>query len=62
MHWGDALAEYAEQHEEHCTEFTRAVLERAGKEELIDQSGPSKQGFIEYLETGLVERDFRDLF
>jgi hypothetical protein len=62
MHWQEALSEYAERHEEHCTVFARAVLERAAKEELIDQSGPSKQGFIEYLETGLVERDFRELF
>jgi hypothetical protein len=61
MHWRDALAEYAEQHEEHCTEFARAVLERAETEELIDQSGPSKQGFVEYLETGLVDRDLREL-
>jgi hypothetical protein len=62
MHWRDALTAYAKRHEGHCTEFARAVLERAAKEELIGQSGPSKQGFIEYLETGLVERDFRDLF
>jgi hypothetical protein len=62
MHWRDALAAYAERHEKHCTEFARAVLEHAEKEELTDQSGPSKQGFIEYLETGLVERDFRELF
>ncbi|EMA43469.1 hypothetical protein C448_09777 [Halococcus morrhuae DSM 1307] len=62
MHWRDAHATYAERHEEHCTEFARAVFERAAKEEFIDHSGPSKQGFIEYLETGLVERDFRELF
>ena len=62
MHWRDALGEYAERHEEHCTAFARVVLERAAKEELIDQSGPLMQDFIEYLETGLVERDFRDLF
>ena len=62
MHWRDALAAYAERHEEHCTEFARAVLERVEKETLVDQSGPSKQGFIEYLETELVERDFKELF
>ena len=46
----------------HCMAFARAVLDYAETEELIDQTGPSKQGFIEYLETGLVERDFRELF
>ena len=62
MHWRDGLAVYAEQHEEHCTEFARAIFGRAEKEGLFDQSDPSKQGFIEYLETGLVDRDLRELF
>ena len=62
MHWRDALTVYAERHEEHCIEFTRAVLERTEKEELLSRLAPSKQEFIEYLETGLVERDFRELF
>ena len=62
MHWRNALVAYAARHEKHCTEFARAVLERSGRPELLDQSGPSKQDFIEYLETGLVERDLRELF
>lgn len=61
MHWRDALSEYAGQHETHCTEFARAVLERAEREDLPDQSGPTRQEFVEYLETG-VDRDFRELF
>ena len=39
----------------------RAVVERVETGQPIDQSGPSKQGFIEYLETGLVDRDLREL-
>lgn len=43
-------------------EFARAVLERAERNDLLDQSGPTKQEFITYLEEGLVERDFREPF
>ncbi|AKH97637.1 hypothetical protein HLASF_1149 [Halanaeroarchaeum sulfurireducens] len=62
MHWRDALSEYAGQHESYCTDFARAVLERAGREDLLDHQGPTKQEFITYLEDGLVERDFREIF
>ena len=62
MHWREALSTYAGRHEEHCTEFAHSVLERADRENLFSQSGPTKQDFIEYLGTGLVERDIRDLF
>ncbi|QLD89094.1 hypothetical protein HWV07_08645 [Natronomonas salina] len=61
MHWRDALSRYATRHEDHCTEFARAVLMRAGRDDLLDQAGPTKQDFLDYLETGLVERDFREL-
>lgn len=62
MHWRDALSTYATRHEEHCTTFARAVLERAERDDLLKKTGPTKQEFIDYLESGLVERDFRDLF
>jgi len=62
MHWREALSEYAKQHESHCTEFAQAVLTRAEREDLLEQPGPTKQEFITYLENGLVERDFREMF
>lgn len=62
MHWRDALSMYASRHEDHCTEFARSVLERAEREDLLREAGPTKQEFIDYLESGLVERDFRELF
>jgi hypothetical protein len=62
MHWREALSEYAGLHETHCTGFAQAVLKRAERDDLLGQPGPTKQEFIEYLETGLVERDFRELF
>lgn len=62
MHWHDALSTYATRHEDHCTEFARAVLERAERDDLIETAGPTKQEFIDYLESGLVEQDFRELF
>lgn len=62
MHWRDALSTYATRHEDHCTEFARAVLERAERDDLPTKAGPTKQEFIDYLESGLVERDFRELF
>ena len=61
MHWRDALSEYAGRHETHCTEFARTVLKRAEREDLLEQPGPTRQEFVEYLETG-VDRDFRELF
>lgn len=62
MHWRGALSTYATRHEDHCTEFARAVLERAERDDLLEEAGPTKQEFIDYLESGLVERDFRELF
>ncbi len=62
MHWREALSAYAGRHEHQCREFAQAVLERAEREDLCDRQGPTKQEFITYLETGLVERDFRELF
>jgi hypothetical protein len=62
MHWREALSEYAEQHESHCTDFARAILQRADRDDLPERQGPTKQGFITYLEDGLVERDFREIF
>jgi hypothetical protein len=62
MHWQEALSEYASLHESHCVEFAQAVIERAERDDLLDQTGPTKQEFITYLEDGLVERDFRELF
>ncbi|WP_434529937.1 hypothetical protein ACODNH_00455 (plasmid) [Haloarcula sp. NS06] len=62
MHWREALSKYAGQHESHCTDFGQAVLERAERDDLLDRQGPTKQEFITYLENGLVERDFREMF
>ncbi|MCD2203974.1 hypothetical protein LPA46_11510 [Halobacterium sp. KA-6] len=62
MHWREALTKYAEQHESHCTDFAQAVLKRAAQDDLLDRQGPTKQEFITYLENGLVERDFSEMF
>jgi len=62
MHWREALSEYADRHETHCTEFAQVILERSEREDLLNQQGPTKQEFIAYLETGLVDRDFREMF
>jgi hypothetical protein len=62
MHWRDALSRYAHQHEQHCTGFARAVLETADRDDLLERTGPTRKEFVEYLESGLVERDFTDLF
>ncbi|WP_433631273.1 hypothetical protein [Halomicrococcus sp. NG-SE-24] len=62
MHWRDALSTYATRHEQHCIDFARAVLSRTDQSGFTEQTGPSKAAFVEYLETGLVERDFSDLF
>lgn len=62
MHWREALSTYAGRHEAYCTEFAHAVLARTDREDLRTQAGPPKQDFIDFLETGLVERDFRELF
>lgn len=62
MHRFEALVTYAGRQEAHCTTFARAVLDRADRAELLDRSGPTTQEVIEYLETGLVERDFREMF
>lgn len=62
MHWRDAFSEYAGTHEAHCTDFAQAVLKRAERDDLLDQTGPTKHEFITYLEDGLVDRDFRELF
>lgn len=62
MSWQDAHSIYATRHETHCIGFARAVMDQAGRRDLIQRSGPTKSAFIAYLETGLVERDFRELF
>lgn len=62
MYWREALSIYAGQHEKHCTAFARALLEQADREDLLERTGPQRQEFVEYLESGLVERDFREMF
>lgn len=62
MDWRDALSEYAVHHESHCTDFAQALLQRADRDDLLDRQGPTKEEFITYLEGGLVERDFREMF
>ncbi|ODR82716.1 hypothetical protein BG842_09565 [Haladaptatus sp. W1] len=56
MHWRDALSTHATRNEEHCTEFARAVLERADREDLLEKSGATKQEVIDFLGTGLSNR------
>jgi hypothetical protein len=62
MHWREALSRYAERHEEHCVSFAREIVERADRTDPLDRTGPTETEFVEYLETGVVERDFTDLF
>ena len=62
MHWRDALTEYARRHEAHCVAFAEEVLERAGRSELQDRSGPTKVEFIDFLETNVLNRELTDLF
>jgi len=62
MHWRTALSHYAEQHEAHCVDFATELLEQAGAGTLTEQAGPTKSELIDFLATGLNERDFRDLF
>ncbi|WP_440008527.1 hypothetical protein [Halomicrococcus sp. SG-WS-1] len=61
MHWRDALSTYVIRHEQHCIDFAQAVLSRTDQADFTEQPGPSKAAFVEYLETGLVERDFSEL-
>jgi len=62
MHWREALSRYAERHEAHCISFAEEILERADRTDLVDRTGPTETEFVEYLETGVVERDFTELF
>ncbi|MBX0297024.1 hypothetical protein [Haloarcula nitratireducens] len=62
MHWREALTTYAMRHEAHCRAFARATLQRADRDALLSRTGPTKREFIDYLEAGLVERDFKNLF
>ena len=61
MYPREALREYAKLHEKHCVDLIAELLNRADRSDLATQSGPTKQEFVEYLDTG-VSRDFRDLF
>lgn len=62
MHWSEALEKYARSHEQHCIEFAEEILEQAGQPELTECAGPTKSEFVTFLDTGVVERDFRELF
>jgi len=62
MHWREALSKHAEQQESHCTDFAKAILKRVERDDLLDPQGPTRKEFITYLEDGLVERDFREMF
>lgn len=62
MHWREALTEYAERHEDHCIEFAGEVLERTGRSDLSERTGPTKAEFVDFLETDVVERDLTELF
>lgn len=62
MHPTDAKVYYAERHEEHCIQFAKKVLRRAGMEDLNSTVGPELEEFVEFLENGLQERDFTDIF
>ena len=58
----EALSRYAVRHEELCDDFVRAVLDQAERSDLREAAGPTKKAFVEYLESGVVERDFEELF
>ena len=58
----EALSRYAVRHEELCTDFVRAVLDQSERPDLKEKAGPTKNRFVEYLESGVVERDFEELF
>ena len=58
----EALTQYAVRHEELCTDFVRAVLDQSERTDLKESAGPTKKEFVEYLESGVVERDFEELF
>lgn len=62
MHWREALSLYAERHEDHCIRFAREILQRSERADLEEESGPTRNQFVEYLDAGVVERDFRELF
>lgn len=62
MHWREALSMYATRHENHCIDFARTLLERANRTDLVRKSGPTRAEFVDYLESGVLKRDFEDLF
>lgn len=62
MHVHEALSTYAQRHETHCIEFARSLLTEAERDDLQSCSGPTHQEFVDYLESGLVDRDLRELF
>ena len=62
MHWREALSTYASRHEDHCTDFALAVLEQSNRSDLLNRNGPTQSEFVDYLESGVVERDFEELF
>lgn len=61
MHWREALSASAERHEKHCIGFAEEVLDRAGRSDHQERTGPTKSEFIDFLETDVVQRDLTDL-
>jgi hypothetical protein len=62
VHWREGLSEYATRHEERTRAFVRSIIRQSGRRDLLDREDPAQQDFLEYLETGLLERDFSDVF
>lgn len=58
----EARSRYAVRHQELCTDFVRAVLDQSERPDLKEATGPTKNAFVEYLESGVIERDFEELF
>lgn len=62
LHWSEALDKYARSHERHCIGFVEEILAQAGQTALAERAGPTKSEFVTFLDTGVVQRDFRELF
>lgn len=62
MPWWEAHSSYATVHEDLCTDFARDVLQHVDREDLLDKAGPTRAAFIDYLESGLDERNLSKLF
>ena len=61
MYPGEAKQIYAKYHEDLCVDLVDELFDRTDQSDLSAQSGPTKQEFVEYLDSG-VDIDSRELF